>query len=284
MLAVFGLGLRATWRHALSLLHDPGLLFRSIVAMNVVMPVLAAIVSSLIGIYRPVEVALVALMVSPVVPIMPSRQSKAGCDRAYVYGLFTAQSILAVFLLPLSVWVAARYFGVEMRMATGTVAAIVLVTILLPLAAGIGARAWMPRLAERWAGRIFQVAFLLLLLALVPILGLRRSEILALVGNGSLLAMTLVCTAALITGHLLGGGDPDHRGTLALATAMRHPAFALAIVAANEGEVRQVFAAILLYFMLNMVLTTIYLVWFKRWRTSHPSSVGEQRTATTSNL
>lgn len=283
-MAVFGLGLKATWRHAIFLLHEPSLLFRSIVAMNVVMPVFAALVSSVLGIYRPVEVALVALMVSPVVPIMPSRQSKVGCDQAYVYGLFTAQSILALFVLPISVWVAARYFGVHMRMATGAVGQIVLFTVLLPLTVGIGVRALHPNLARRWANRIFSLAFLLLLLGLLPILFLRGKEMLALVGNGTLLAMTLVCTAGLIAGHLLGGGDPDHRGTLALATAMRHPAFALAIVAANEGEVRQVFAAILLYFLVNTLLSAVYLLWYNHWRTNHLNRLGGHSQPSPSNI
>jgi BASS family bile acid:Na+ symporter len=266
MLAVFGLGLKATMRHPISLLRSPWLLFRSILAMNVIMPVLAAGISALLDIYRPVQIALVALMVSPVVPIMPSRQSKIGCDKLYVYGLLTAQTILAVFLLPLSVRVAGHYFGVEIRMEVGTVGRIVLVTILFPMAAGIGFRTLLPELSARLADRIIQTAFLLLMLALLPILLLKGREMLRLIGNGTLLAMILVCMGGLIVGHLLGGGEPDHRATLAIATAMRHPAFALAIVTANAGEVQQVFAALLLYFLVNTCLSSIYILWFKRWR------------------
>jgi BASS family bile acid:Na+ symporter len=97
-----------------------------------------------------------------------------------------------------------------------------------------------------------------------------------LIGNGTLLAMSLVCIGGLIVGHLLGGGDPDHRATLAIATAMRHPAFALAIVSANQGQVNQVFAALLLYFLVNTVLSAVYIFWFKRWRLSQPNGLAQQ--------
>ena len=42
VLTVLGLGLNATWQDALSLFRRPGLLIRSVLSMNVIMPIVAA--------------------------------------------------------------------------------------------------------------------------------------------------------------------------------------------------------------------------------------------------
>ena len=77
-LAVFGLGLKATWQDAVFLARNPGLLLRSILAMNVVMPVFTAGLCALLGILPPVQTALLVLMVSLFPPYsLPNR-----CDWA----------------------------------------------------------------------------------------------------------------------------------------------------------------------------------------------------------
>jgi BASS family bile acid:Na+ symporter len=271
MLAVFGLGLKATWQDAVFLARNPGLLLRSILAMNVAMPLFTAGLCALLGILPPVETALLVLMVSPVPPILPFKQTRLGCEQSYVYGLLTAQAILAVILVPLSVWLAGDYYGIDIHMSAGTVGRIVLLTMLLPLAAGIGLRAVLPRFAEHSTDLIIKLGFLLLVLALAPVLVTESRALLAMVGNGTVLAMTLVSIFGLAAGHILGGPDLDHRGTLALATSMRHPAVAIAIVAANHGDVKHVLTAVILYLLVNTILTMIYMKWFKHWRIAHPN-------------
>jgi len=63
---VFGFGLSATTNHLLFLIRRPALLARSFVAMFVIMPVVAAILVRLFDFRPSVEIALVALAISPV--------------------------------------------------------------------------------------------------------------------------------------------------------------------------------------------------------------------------
>ena len=44
---------------------------------------------------------------------------------------------------------------------------------------------------------------------------------------------------------------------------MRHPAVAIAIVAANHGDVKHVLTAVILYLLVNTTLTLVYMKWFK---------------------
>jgi BASS family bile acid:Na+ symporter len=74
-------------------------------------------------------------------------------------------------------------------------------------------------------------------------------------------------------GHLFGEPDPDSRVVLALSTACRHPALALAIAGANFPDERRVLAAILLYLLLNVLLTIPYIKWQRKIINAHPGTV-----------
>ncbi len=95
------------------------------------------------------------------------------------------------------------------------------------------------------------------------------SEIWAAVGNGTVLAIVIFTVAGLAIGHVLGGPDPDHSAVLALSTACRHPAMALAIATTAIPDQR-FGATILLYLLVNIVAGLPYIVWQRR-RTGAPS-------------
>jgi BASS family bile acid:Na+ symporter len=62
-----------------------------------------------------------------------------------------------------------------------------------------------------------------------------------------------------MVGHVLGGPEPDQATVLALSTACRHPAIALAIASTNFSEFR--FGAyIVLYVLVNAVVAIPYLI------------------------
>jgi len=63
---------------------------------------------------------------------------------------------------------------------------------------------------------------------------------------------------------LLGGPEPEHRTALAFATASRHPGIAVAIAVANRPEQKLTMAAVLLYLLVNIVVSLPYHLWSKR--------------------
>jgi BASS family bile acid:Na+ symporter len=106
----------------------------------------------------------------------------------------------------------------------------------------------------------------LLLVAVLPVLVTEWPAIVSLIGNGTLAALGAFVIVGLAVGHLLGGPDPDERGVLALATATRHPAIAIAAAHAAFPGQKFVVPAILLYVILAAVLSIPYLVWHRRAR------------------
>jgi BASS family bile acid:Na+ symporter len=136
--------------------------------------------------------------------------------------------------------------------------------VLLPLAAGLAGRRWAPALAERvapWASRIGNA---LLLVSLVVVLFGRWPDIWSLVGNGTVLAIAAVEVVGLAAGHWLGGPDPDDRTALAVAASMRHPGVALAIARLNFPGETLVPAAVMLFILVNVIVTLPYAVWSRR--------------------
>jgi hypothetical protein len=77
-LTVFALGLKVIPRDLTHLFRNPGLLFRSLLAMNVVMPLVAASLVEAFQLQPVVKIALVALSLSPVPPKLPKKELTAG--------------------------------------------------------------------------------------------------------------------------------------------------------------------------------------------------------------
>src|SRR5262245_11362737 len=124
-LVVFSLGLGHTREDALYLFRRPGQLVRSLIAMNVIMPLVAAGLAAPFGLHPAVQVTLVALGVSPVPPILPKKELTAGGRASYAVSLLVTAALLAIVLVPLSLKLLGILFAVEANMPTGIVARIV---------------------------------------------------------------------------------------------------------------------------------------------------------------
>lgn len=268
LLLVFSLGARATFADATSLfrtwLAPPHRLVRALAAMYVVVPLVAACMGLLFNLAGPVRVALLAVAVAPIPPILPGKQLKGGGSREHAFGLLVAVSLCAVVLVPLTVGVLGHVFGMASSFGPAKVAKLVGVTVLLPLLAGLTLRRSVPRWAPSvatWASRLGTVV---LAACVVLVLYEARHVLDGLIGDGSLLAIAVLAVIAIGAGHGLGGPQPAERSNLAIASAMRHPGIAMAVATANDPGEPRVGAAILLYVLVATVLTTIYVIAIRR--------------------
>lgn len=259
-LAVLALGLSATFDDAVFVLRRPGKLARAILSMNVAVPLFAAATSALFDLRRPVTIALLTLAVSPVPPILPRRALKAGGAAAYTVGLLVAASVLAIVLVPLTVFL----FG-KASVSPWAIARVVALSVLGPLAAGMLVHRFRPRLAERMARPTSIVGLIVVAIVVVPIFVVALPDALRLIGNGTLAAIVAFNLFGLAVGYLLGGPEHEERTVLALTSASRHPGVALVVATASfEGAVKPVVAAIVLYLIVNVLVTFPYTRWSSR--------------------
>ena len=261
---VFSVGMETNRGDILSLLRRPGLLLRSILAMNIVMPVIAALLVAVFHLDPPVEIALIALAVSPVPPVLPGKQIKAGASPAYAVGLLAAAAIAAIVLVPLSIEVLGRVFGRDVNVPVRVVVKAVALSVLLPLVAGALVRRIAPGFAARVSPVLSKLATVLLVAAFIPALVVAWPELRALIGNFTLVAIVGIVVAGILVGHILGGPHEGDRTALALSTASRHPGVAVAVAHAISPGDKSVVMAVLLAFLVAAIATAPYAKWRRR--------------------
>ena len=272
MLLVLGIGLKATISDAFYLFRRPGQLLRALVAMDVVVPTVAIALAATFPLELPVKIALVTLSLAPLPPTFSKKPLKAGGSVSYTVGLFVAVTLIAVFFIPLALDLISKFTGVPLQMSSASLWILVLESLLLPLIVGVVIHQLAPSFADRAAGPVVTVATVTLLIGVIPILIKVWPVMMSLVGNGTVVVMAVLAVVALAAGHLLGGPDPEDRAALALSSAARHPAIAIAIARVNFPDQKLAPAAVLLYVLVSGIVTVPYLKWVAR---HHAPVVGE---------
>jgi bile acid:Na+ symporter, BASS family len=260
-LTVFGYGLQATTDDVLYVVCRPAVLLRSFAAMFVFMPLVAVIVTAVFDFHPAVEIALVAIAISPIPPLLPQRVVKAGGGASYGIGLMATAALLSIVFIPLAVHFIGRFFNEPFAISAIAVAGLALLTVVAPLAAGMTFRAVASTLADRIQKPVALIALVLLGLGVLAILIAAFPAVLALVGNGTIVVIVAFVVVGLAVGHVLGGQERDNQIVLAISTACRHPAIALAIANATYPQEKLVIGAILLYLLLNIVVSIPYVKW-----------------------
>jgi BASS family bile acid:Na+ symporter len=111
------------------------------------------------------------------------------------------------------------------------------------------------------------VAFVLLIVAVLPVLFTEAPIMWAMLGNGVLWILLSFAVVGIIVGHLLGGPDLDNRRVLALATSARHPALALGLTTLNFPErAKEVMAVILFHLLVGAIVAIPYSKWCAKRR------------------
>jgi len=244
-LIVFSLALGAQPGELGSLLRRPSLLLRSVLAMNVIMPIIAGALAKLFHLDRDVELSLILLAVAPVPPILPSKEAKAGADTSYGVSLLFIAALLSIVAVPFSMAVIGKWFGLDVQVSMASIAKVVGVSVLGPLVLGAAVARLAPG-ASRLAKPLSKIALVILVVGLIPVLFVMRQAIWAEVGNFALVAIVAFTLIGLAVGHLLGGPKPENRTVLALSTACRHPGVAVAIASSLVDDKKPVIAAVLL--------------------------------------
>ena len=272
MLSVFAIGLKATFADTTFLFRCPGHLFRALLSMNVLMPLIALALAATLDLHPAVKIALVAISVSPIPPILPKKTLKAGVKEDYTIGLLAAIALLSVIFIPIAMEIVERIVTVPLAMNPTSIAVLVMTTVLLPIVLGVTVRTIAPEFADRIAKPIGQISSLLLLLGAIPVLISMARPIISLIGDGTVLSFTAFAIPGLIIGHMLGGPEHDNKPALAFATASRHPGIAIAIAHANFPNQKLAVPAVFLYVILSVVLSALYLKWFKHEEAGAPGT------------
>jgi BASS family bile acid:Na+ symporter len=265
VLLVTSIGIRVRLEEPLLLLRRPALALRAMVAMYLALPAFVLLLVWFVPLQTGVGAVLLGFAVSPVLPPWAAKGAAVGGQPDYVIGLQVLSSVFALLVVPIMIWIGYRMFGVQTVLDPLAVELVLLVTVAVPLALGMGiARLW-PGAAPRLGAIADRVGGVTLMLGAVLLLIVHGREILDVIGQGTLLAIVAVVAFGLLVGHLLGGPDPGNRGALASATVLRHPAVALLLASGAFPEhAATVIGTVLLYLLAALLIAVPY----ERWRKS----------------
>src|SRR5262249_24322993 len=136
-LSVLSFGMMASWDDVMYLFRRPGQLIRALLSIYVIMPILMLLIALFSVLNPAVKVALVALAVSPVPPVLPGQTLKAGGSRAFTFGLLAAVSLLSIVVIPLVLGIFDRLIPGEARFSVASIFTTVLTSAVVPIVIGM---------------------------------------------------------------------------------------------------------------------------------------------------
>jgi bile acid:Na+ symporter, BASS family len=209
-----------------------------------------------------VAIGLAILLSSPAAPMMIAKIPKKGGSLAYVSSLHLSLALLALFTVPLTLYVLSKALGFYIEVEVLAVARVVGMTILVPVGLGSLIRFFFPHAAGT-IGPVFAKFGGIAMLVLTIFIAAITYRLLLKMDPWSYVVMAMVVMISLAIGHFFGPHDEQERTTLAMESAARHPGLAMTIAALNFNR-QQALAALVPYLVVFMVVTTIYLQWRKR--------------------
>lgn len=267
-LIIASIGLQARARDVLAAMRNTNLVLKGLLAVNIVVPVIALIICSILPIHPFVRAGIVIMAVSPMAPLVQMKMLKGGLDTSHAIGLYVALILSAILFVPATVALLSALYPGDFSISVAAVAKMVAITTLLPVAVGLAISHWAPDFARRAAPIVMIIGFIAVGLLAVLILYKEGGAILELIGDGTLLAIIITVAAGLVAGHWLGWPNPANSDALAMAAGTRHPGIAALIVHANFTDPR-VMLAVLLFLLTGIVMTLAYLLWQLRLQRDH---------------
>ncbi|MFM8377339.1 MAG: hypothetical protein ACKN9P_14990, partial [Phenylobacterium sp.] len=229
-------------------------LFGALLAMFVGVPALALFVVRAGDLPGPAAAALLAASISPIAPFLPRKQWKVGGDPEWVTALQVTATILSVVLAPLFLAIVNRIYGLSVEAPVASMLTVLCLTVLAPLALGMGIQTLSPQVASRLAGPLGLVGTLLLAAVAVLILVGMWPALLAGAAPPLLPACLVLSIVGVFLGHRLTSGPRSDRTASAMAAVSRHPGVAIILASAALGGTQAVLVADVLLFVLVATL------------------------------
>lgn len=260
---MFAIGISLSFEAILSLWRKPAILFRGILAVVVIVPLMVIILLKLFHLPSEVITGLAFLAASPGAPLSTKRSQMAGGTLPFSANLQLTLALLAVFVTPITLAIFRVLFHeISSTISILDVAKQVMMSQFLPIIIGILLQKFGSKYAQKIAQPVNVIANSLFLV-LVIIACIAGLPILFKVSGLSLFVMLIMTIASLAIGHILGGIDIQNRSSLAIFCIARNIGLALFIAVIHNLE-KEVIATLIAYAFIAGIFGVIYSIWYKK--------------------
>jgi bile acid:Na+ symporter, BASS family len=234
-----------------------GLLFRSLLAVDVLVPLIALIVVLVVAPAKATAVGLLIMASAPAAPMVLKKIAKAGGKSEYAVTLYIVLALLAIITTPITLAILSRAAGFQLDVDPLAVAGRVGVSIFLPIIAGMIIKWRFPALANRIYRPLETLSNIILILVVITVL-LSTYQMLLEPDIREYVAIVLMIAGALVVGHLMAGRQPEEQTTLALESATRNIGLALLITSAY-APLEKALPVLIPYLVTSAILGAIYI-------------------------
>ncbi|MEA5508527.1 sodium dependent transporter [Crocosphaera sp. UHCC 0190] len=260
---MLAMGINLSLEKMLSLWRKPALLFRALLAVVVLVPLVVVALLKLFNLPLGVTIGLVLLAASPGAPLTTKRSQMAGARFRNSASLQLTLALLAVVITPLTLGIFAILFdNIPDKVTMLNVAKQVSIAQFLPISLGLLLQKFGAKYAVAIAQPLTFIAnsLFLVLIILACIVGI---PLLSKLWGLPLMAIAIMVIVSLGIGHALGGPDDDKRSILAISCIARNVGLALFIAILNGLE-KQVMPTVVVYLMVGAVFGVLYSIYHKR--------------------
>jgi predicted Na+-dependent transporter len=232
-----GAGAAVSARAAIAPLTQPRFVIRLLLASWVAPPVFALALLRVVPIDAGYATGLLLLALAPCAPFAPAMARAADGDAASMAACMVLSAVTTVLVMPLAV----PWLGGGLSADPVAIAAPLVCFVLLPLAAGIAARAVRPRAAEWMIRRLPAVTGLSGGMAMLLVACLHGPGVVDAVGSYAIAIQLVFLTGITVAAHMIGAPlVASQRTVLTLAVCTRNLGAALAPLVSPDADSRSV--------------------------------------------
>ncbi|MEM9775211.1 MAG: bile acid:sodium symporter [Chloroflexota bacterium] len=230
--SMFDLGLSLTLKEITAPLKNGSLIAKALIANFVIAPLIAYLLIQVVGLAEPHAIGLTILAAAAGSPILAKLSKIAKGDLAYTVGLIVLLQVVTIVLAPALLTLLLENVEIDALAMLRTL----VVTMLLPLIAGLFVKARYDEMARKLSPYMSQASSVTLMIQVALGLLLGVGQLIALFGTGAILAATLFAILTLITGYFMGGPEQGGRIVTGLGTSQRSISASMLITIENFSD------------------------------------------------
>ena len=231
-------------------LKDKKLIFKSLAANFIIVPLLTYILLQIIPIQTGLAIGLVLMATGAGSPFMLKLIQFMKADIVFAVGLMLILSTVTLIYMPLVL----SFLLPDVSVNTVAIAVSLLILIFLPLISGTLIKWRYNELAKVIKPTFNQISNIFLFVVVILYLFLNYQDFLAVFGTGALVAAVTFILASFSIGYLLGGPSKNTKTVLGIGTAMRNSSAAFVVALANFSANYDVMAMIIVIYSLSIIM------------------------------
>lgn len=263
---MMSLGINVNFQEITSLWKDKKLLANSIIAADILVPLVGLFLVLFIEDLPPeVKLGILLMAACPGAPMIARKSVKAGSKLSFSLSLQSTIALFTVISTPITMAFLSKIFDVAMSINMASVGKQIFMGQLLPIAVGVLLNEKKPSIANKIREPLTKIANVLFAILSIIVL-IIAFKLLIKTNFISFIAMGIMAIASLGIGHFFGGTDLETRQSLAIACASRNAGLALFVGIFNfpYPELKPyLMSTVICYSLIAAIMTIPYLKWVK---------------------